>query len=421
LTRGQQTQQISSFDRGRARAMLDNISSDVHKHYYDPKFHGVDWSEKVAQTRQKIDKAASLNMALSDIAAALDSFDDSHTFFLPPSRPYKHDFGWKLQMVGDHCFVLRVRPNTDAAAKGLKRGDEVLALNGFRPTRQSLWKMEYVFNSLRPQPGLRLIVQSPGEAPKQLDILAQMRQLKNVVDLTTSFDIFDLIRQDEDEEHRMRARTAEFGEELMVLKFPEFVFDEGEIDSMIGKARKHKALVLDLRENPGGSVDTLKYLIGNLFDHELKIGDRVTRDSTKPMTAKSRGKSGFGGKLIVLIDSSSASAAELLARLVQLEKRGSVLGDHSSGSVMEAKHYHYSQGMDTLVFFGASITDANILMTDGNSLEHVGVSPDELMIPKAADLASGSDPVLAHAAQLCGVMLSPEEAGKLFPYEWAKN
>src|SRR5438270_8056543 len=190
---------------------------------------------------------------------------------------------------------------------------------------------------------------------------------------------------------------------------------------MMGKARKHKALIIDLRQNGGGSEDTMKAYLAGIFDHDVKIGDRVTRNATKPILTKSHSHNAFSGKVVVLVDSNSASASELLARVVQLEKRGTVIGDHSPGSVMEAKHYHYEQGMDTVIFFGASITEANILMTDGNSLEHTGVTPDELVLPGAADLASGSDPVLAHAAGACGVKLSAEQAGKLFPYEWGKN
>jgi C-terminal processing protease CtpA/Prc len=200
---------------------------------------------------------------------------------------------------------------------------------------------------------------------------------------------------------------------------PEFFLTDDEVDRIFGIVAKHKALILDLRGNPGGAVVTLERMIGNVFDHDIKIADRVGRKELKPQLAKSRGDKAFAGQLIVLVDSASASAAELFARVIQLEHRGTVIGDRSSGSVMESKGYSCSQGVDTRIFYSFSITDADLIMKDGKSLEHAGVTPDQIAIPTAQDLAAGRDPVLARAAHLVGLNLEPAAAGKLFPFEWS--
>jgi C-terminal processing protease CtpA/Prc len=420
VAQGWSQQQMSSIDRGSAQDMLQVVANEVRKNYYDPKFHGLDWDARVAEAKQKISKATSMNMALSHIAGALDTLNDSHTFFLPPQHANRYDYGWQYQTIGEHCLVTRVRPKSDAEAKGMKPGDEILTLNGYTPTRDNLRKMQYVFSVLRPQPGLRLALQDPVGNQRQVDVMATIHEGKRVKDLTAAGgggDLWDVVRQRENEGHLMRPRYAEFGEQLMVLQVPEFFFSDTEAGNMIGKAQKYPALIVDLRGNPGGSVETLKYLVGGLFDKEVKIADRVGRKESKPEVAKA-GHHQFAGKLIVLVDAMSASAAELFARVIQIEKRGTVLGDHTSGSVMESKHYSEKTGTEIVIFYGASVTEWDLIMTDGKSLEHTGVTPDEIVLPSAKDLASGRDPVMARAAELLGVKVSPEEAGKLFPYEW---
>lgn len=399
-------QSLSKLDRGRAEEMLRAIANDVSKHYYDPKIQGIDWNARVAEYKQKLDNATSMNMALSVIAATLDSLNDTHTFFLPPDRPYIHDFGWQIQVIGNRCFVTEVRPGSDAESKGVRPGDQVLSIDGYDPSPENLRKLRYIFDLLRPQPSLGLVLLSPIGQQRQVDITAKIERRRYV-------------RDEETEDHLLRARRVAIGSDLMVLKVPEFVdFSHSQVWDMFKKARDGKALIIDLRGNPGGSVDTLAQIISHVFDHDVKIGDRVERKGTKPLVVKHNAHDQFTGKLIVLVDRDSASASELFARVVQIEKRGIVIGDHTAGAVMEAKDYDYTAGTDTVVFYGASITEANIVMTDGKSLEHIGVTPDEVVLPTAVDLVNGRDPVLARAAAIAGVKVDPQDAGKMFPYEW---
>lgn len=368
-------QQMSRIDRGHAEDILHVVAGEVRKHYYDPKLHGLDWDARVEQAKQKIDQANSFSGAMSQIAAALVDLNDSHTFLIPPQHAFRHDYGFQYQIIGHQCFVTRVRPNSDAANKGVTPGDELLSLNGFPVDRNDLWKLQYMFSVLRPQPGLKLELRNPVGARRQVDVMAFVSGNGQVKDLTNGNDLWDLIREDENEEHLMRARSFELGDQLMVLKLPEFAFSESEVQSMIDKARKHQNLILDLRGNPGGSVETLKLLLGGVFDREVKVADRVGRKETKPEIAKPF-HNPYTGKLVVLIDSKSASASELFARVIQLEKRGTVMGDASAGAVMEARHYSESMGGDTVIFYGASITEWDLIMSDGHSLEHSGVVPD---------------------------------------------
>jgi hypothetical protein len=51
--------EMSKVDRERALEILHVVSAELKKHYYDPKFHGVDWDAKVTET-EAADRARAL-------------------------------------------------------------------------------------------------------------------------------------------------------------------------------------------------------------------------------------------------------------------------------------------------------------------------------------------------------------------------
>lgn len=416
--------QVSGPDRERGHVMLDQVKDDIKGNYYDPTFHGVDLDARFKAAHQMIDKATSLGQIFGIIAQTVIALNDSHTIFYPPMTTVRSDYGWQLQAIGDKCYVIAVKPGSDAEAKGLKPGDEVLAVNGIPPLRQELWKFRYLYYTLRPQAGMRLVVKTPDGEQRPLDVLAKVRNDKRRLDFTGNADPTDFwnyIRELDNESavHRHRYITNA-GEDVFIWKMPQFD-DPDLVDEMMDKVGKRKSLILDLRGNGGGAIVTLQRLIGRFFEKDLTVANLKRRKDSKPLIAKGRGQNVFQGKLVVLVDSDSASSAEIFARIMQLEKRGIVIGDRTAGAVMQGKPIPHQMGMDVAVFYTVMVTNADMIMGDDKSLERSGVIPDELILLTAKDLANKKDPVLSRAAELVGLKLEPEKAGAMFPREWRKE
>lgn len=402
-----QAKPFSGKDRDRGLQMLEIIKEGIEEYYYDPNFHGVDLKARYKVAEGRIKKASSNGEVFSIIAGLLLEFNDSHLNFIPPNRITRVEYGWQMQMFGDKCYVVSVKPGSDVERNGLKVGDEVWSIDGYEPTRENLWKIKYSYYTLNPRAGMRIVVQDPGGGQRELIAMAKF---------TSAEDFFATRKKKTPDPPQFH----EVNSDLFVWKMRSFSVEEKVIDEAMKRALPFKTMILDLRGNGGGYEKSLLRLLGYFFDGEVKLGDITRRKGTKPLVAKPRGKDKyFAGKLIVLVDCNSASAAEMFARVVQLQKRGIVIGDHSSGKVMRSiihgeSTFRGPPAAFTFSFFAVNITDADITMTDGKSLEHTGVTPDHLLLPSAGDLAAQRDPVLAYAASLLGVKIDPKEAGALF-------
>lgn len=391
--------------------MLREIKKDIKENYFDPTFRGVDLDTKFKEADEQVRQAASGDQIYGIIAHTLLALEDSHTYFISPAWSLRVEYGWRMKIIGDKCHVVSVEPGSDAEAQGVKPGDLILSIFDIPPTRNNLSEIEYLFYRLRPLRAMRVVIQRPGGQPRRLDLATKVTKVTEE----------SMAKSAKDAAAQSLQRYYDVSGRLFIWRMPDFNLPEKALDEMMRKATGYNTLVLDLRDNGGGYNIILQRLVGYFFDQDVVVSEGSGRKGSKPLVAKTRGSKIFKGQLIVLADSRTGSAAEMFARVMQLEKRGTVIGDRTAGRVMSSlQFYHpYRFAPDDPVgyLYGVSVTVQEHLMGDGKSLEGAGVIPDEVILPTSSDIAAKRDPVLSRAAELAGVKLDPQKAGAL---PWAE-
>ena len=398
-----------SLNRSRGIKMLKEMKEVLETYYYDKNYKGIDLDLKFKEAIEKVKTLETNGHIFRVIAGVLIEFNDSHTRFYPPGRTNRVEYGFTMQMIGNSCFLTDVKKGSDAERQGLKIGDAIRKIGQYDISRENLWVLNYFIYQLEPMPLLQITVVGADGKERTIGVQASFKTLAD--------------RKKEAEARRKERnenpfKCAKISGALTACKLRSFVVEKKFIDQMMKEASGSSKLILDLRGNRGGYVKMEEYLSGHFFDREVKIADMVTRTKTRTSVAKPIRERQFKGELIVLVDSNSASASEVFARLIQIEKRGKVVGDVSAGAVMTSYNMGLSidrgvPGYQTITPYGMNVTVADLIMSDGKRLEHVGVIPDHPVGPTAFALANKNDPVLSYAAGLLGEIISPEDAGKL--------
>jgi C-terminal processing protease CtpA/Prc len=426
------TDNYTDRDRKYVVEMLHTIQNDLDTKYFDPTFHGVDMKARFREAETRIQTSKSHREAMESLEWVLEGLDDSHTFLIPPLQPFQADYGFEFQFYGNNCYITQVKQGSDAEKKGLKIGDQLLGIDGRKLARSEFSRLARSLYLVSPRAVMHLAVLAPGETSlRTITVETRVHPLPQLLDPDSTRDSgFDINWRLRNLDSSMEARKPARAEvaDVLVWRQPTFLpsYDPsvsvgnsaeplGEKPAnLLGRANNKRAVVLDLRGNLGGSVKAEEWLLAGMFDHDVHIYDIVSRTQAKPETVKSQGKHAFAGFLVVLVDSNSSSAAEVFARVVQLEKRGLIIGDHTSGQVRESlqlRHNVFQAGSTPQYVVSVSVAD--LILADGKSLEGTGVTPDIMMLPTQQDLATGRDPVLAEALKLLGHPMDPEQAGKL--------
>lgn len=296
------------------------------------------------------------------IEAAIDGMLtslDPHSGYLNPSNfddmrdQTKGEYGGLgIEVTSEDGVVKVIAPmdGTPAAKAGVKAGDYITAVNG-----------ESVL-------GL-----SVNEAVKQMRGRAgETVTLTIAREKTDPFDV-KIVREVIKPRSAVARMEGDYGY-LRVSAFNEKTTDEAEQAFVELKAKNPnmKGLVLDLRNNPGGLLDQAVG-ITDLFLEGGEIVSQRGRDPRDVERYNARTGDITGGlPMVVLINSGSASAAEIVAGALQDRKRAELVGLTSFGKGSVQTVIPLRGGMDGAL----KLTTARYFTPSGRSIQRTGISPD---------------------------------------------
>lgn len=154
-----------------------------------------------------------------------------------------------------------------------------------------------------------------------------------------------------------------------------------------------RGLIIDLRDNPGGSVKTCVEIADEILPEGLIVyteekdgeGDKYT----------SSGENYYDGPLVVLVNGNSASAAEILTGAIKDHEQGVILGTTTYGKGIVQQIIPLGDGT------GVKVTIASYFTPNGTDIHGIGIEPDEeLELDVDAYLEDGTDNQLDRAVEI---------------------
>lgn len=259
---------------------------------------------------------------------------DPHTVYIPAfdaaamNAALNGEFkgiGIEALNIQDTFRVSRIWPNSPADEAGLKTGDGLIAIDSVSVVDRSLDidQLKKMFAS-KTRPSITLAIARPDDTT-----IKHLTVKKGVVP------IYSISAQYMVDEHTGYIRIARFS----AITYREFKKALRKLQSS-GMTQ----LILDLRGNPGGYVDAATAIADEfLNDHRLIVYTKGRKAPREDFYADQNGIFEHG-RLAVLIDASTASAAEILTGAIQDWDRGIVLGTRSYGKGLVQQQFELGDG-----------------------------------------------------------------------------
>ena len=308
----------------------------------------------------------------------VEAAGDPHTAYMDPDETKEFDkslsgqigggIGAEIGLRNNKPTIIKPLENSPAQKAGVKAGEVIVKVND---EASSDWSVEKVVSKIRGEVGtsVKLTLLSGGQT-REVSVVRQ-----NIVS---------------------PAVESEIDGEIGILKVNRFG------DDTVSLSRKYasefvekgvKKVILDLRNNPGGTVGAAQGLLGIWLDNQIAMTER--RGSEIVKTLRTTGTPILGNmKTVVLINGNSASASEITA---------GALREYGKATLVGQKSYGKGSVQIVLGLPGGSqmkVTEARWYTPKGKNIDKTGIEPDVKVDLSAEDINNNLDTQMDKAKSL---------------------
>lgn len=346
--------------------------------------HDVDFNQfwevwnmvRTKYVKQPVSEVKLFYGALRGMVAALE---DPYSVFFEPVTAKKFSqelagtfdgIGAEVGIKNERVTIISPLPESPAERAGLRPGDIVLAIDD---TDTAGMTIDVAVSKIRGPKGTKVKL-SIGRSGIKTPIEVTIQRAPIVV----------------------KSVRVSFNGDIAIIKISSFADDtERSWDKAVREvlAKNPKALIIDLRSNPGGYLDAAVTVTGEWIKDDVILIERMADGSERPYKSNGRARL-VGIPTIVLINEGSASGSEIMAGALQDYGQARLLGKKTfgKGSVQD-----YQQFRDTSAL---KLTIAEWLTPKKRFINKEGIKPDIEVELTEEDYNANRDPQLDKALEL---------------------
>ena len=345
-------------------------------------------TKRYTRQLERISRIKSDDVLEKTLNAMLATYDP-HSNYFPPVDAMELNRQTTLQLEGIGVSIRPERSNEDytkietivdggpASKTGqVKSGDRIIgvAQDGEKMVDVIGWPSNEIVGLIRGKRGTKVTVKllGPGASMSQARIVTIVR---------------DVIQE---EDAGVRTRTVEVTRDgkkhvFGVVEIPSFylnyrarragteyrsVAEDTNNALRTLKNQKVEGIIVDLRNNPGGSLEEVAKMIGQVVKSGPVVQIRDGNGNVSVFEDNDGGEQTYDGPLAVLINLASASASEIYSAAIQDYGRGVVIGSTTTGKGTAQVQ------LDNLAYGQATLTQRKFYRITGGSTQNKGVIPD---------------------------------------------